>query len=99
MLRVLPSPRLPPAVSRPERARALQPVLHDVQFELVEIAADNEALSLGRHFFTRIFPRALAHAKHSRQAVTVIMCGVDLFKRVNDNYGHPVGAHGSSTAG
>ena len=46
MLRVLPSPRLLLAVTRPGLARALTPVVGELEFELVEASGAAEALSL-----------------------------------------------------
>lgn len=44
-----------------------------------------------RRFFASHFPREIARAARFERPVSVVMCDIDHFKRVNDQYGHSAG--------
>jgi diguanylate cyclase (GGDEF)-like protein len=46
---------------------------------------------LNRVAFFEIFEREVARARRVKSALTLIMCDIDHFKRINDNFGHLAG--------
>jgi two-component system cell cycle response regulator len=44
-----------------------------------------------RRFFTKHFPREVERAARYGRALSLILCDIDLFKRVNDTLGHAAG--------
>jgi diguanylate cyclase (GGDEF)-like protein len=44
-----------------------------------------------RHYFEEALPRELAQAKREGYRVAIVLLDIDLFKRVNDSFGHQAG--------
>jgi len=44
-----------------------------------------------RRFFEHEFPREVERAVRLRRALSIIMCDIDHFKKVNDSHGHAIG--------
>lgn len=56
-----------------------------------EIITDPLTGAYNRGFFITGLPREIRRAVRYNHPVTLVMCDIDFFKEVNDNYGHPVG--------
>lgn len=52
---------------------------------------DPLTLLFNRRYFRSESERAFAQAKINKQPMSVILCDIDLFKQVNDKYGHAMG--------
>lgn len=60
---------------------------------------DNRSLSTvdeltgtgSRRFFEQEFPREVERAAQLGRPLVLILCDIDLFKQINDSYGHPTG--------
>jgi len=64
------------------------PAREDMRFR-----ATHDALTSLRNRGTVLsdFERELARARRQHGVVSILMCDIDHFKQINDNYGHPVG--------
>jgi diguanylate cyclase (GGDEF)-like protein len=70
-----------------------------VETSLRQVQHENRRLSTtdpltkvaNRHFFARHFPLEVQRATRKEQALSLVMCDIDHFKRVNDTYGHATG--------
>jgi len=43
------------------------------------------------HFMQKILTAKINISKRSKQPISLVMCDIDFFKKLNDNYGHPFG--------
>ncbi|MDX1301268.1 diguanylate cyclase [Photobacterium sp.] len=60
--------------------------------DLLELSLKDELTGLyNRRGFNQIFSESLAYAEKNHKTVTFVMCDIDYFKHINDNYGHNVG--------
>jgi two-component system, cell cycle response regulator len=56
------------------------------------LSAMDELTQCGnRRFFDQQFPRELARASRLRRNLSLVLADIDLFKEINDRYGHPEG--------
>ncbi|MGM0526115.1 MAG: sensor domain-containing diguanylate cyclase [Pseudomonadota bacterium] len=64
----------------------------ELELRLREMAATDEMTGLyNRRFFSEEVERSLLHASRHEESLSLLMIDIDHFKKVNDNYGHPVG--------
>lgn len=54
-------------------------------------ATDDLTRTASRRFFAKHFPREVERAVRYGRALSLIVCDIDHFKRVNDTLGHPAG--------
>jgi two-component system, cell cycle response regulator len=54
-------------------------------------ATDDLTNTASRRFFGRHFPREVERAARYERALSVILCDIDHFKRINETFGHPGG--------
>jgi PleD family two-component response regulator len=54
-------------------------------------ATDDLTRAASRRFFGKHFPRELERAARYKRALSLILCDIDHFKKVNDTLGHAVG--------
>ena len=54
-------------------------------------ATDELTRTASRRFFGKHFPREVERAARYGRALTFILCDIDLFKKINDTFGHPAG--------
>ncbi|MEJ0069736.1 MAG: GGDEF domain-containing protein [Pseudomonadota bacterium] len=58
---------------------------------LIESMTDPLTGLLNRRYFTKLSPREVARSLRHGLWFSVLMLDIDHFKRINDNFGHPVG--------
>ncbi len=54
-------------------------------------ATDELTRTASRRFFGKHFPREVERAARYGRALSLILCDIDHFKRINDTHGHPAG--------
>lgn len=75
-----------------EKAENLASELTDVNSRLRELVFRDGLTGLYNHrYFQEILVKELSRAFRYQSSVSLIMFDIDFFKKVNDNYGHPVG--------
>jgi two-component system, cell cycle response regulator len=72
----------------------LEVALHDALVQNQRLSTTDELTGLAnRHFFAKHLPRELERAVVRNLPLSVAMCDIDHFKRINDTYGHATGDH------
>lgn len=72
--------------------KSTQKELHDKNRALRYISATDSLSKLyNRHKTEELLHTACEHAKIGNETFSLILLDIDLFKRINDEYGHPVG--------
>jgi len=60
--------------------------------ELRRSAITDELTQLyNRRYLGEVYPKLLAQTERDHSSLTAILCDLDHFKQINDNYGHPAG--------
>jgi two-component system, cell cycle response regulator len=74
------------------RIAELELVLRYTMAENRKLSATDELTQVAsRRFFNRNFPQEVERAARSKLALSLIMCDIDFFKKINDRLGHPAG--------
>jgi diguanylate cyclase (GGDEF)-like protein len=72
----------------------LEVALHGALVQNQKLSTTDELTGLAnRHFFAKHLPRELERAVRKKRALSIAMCDIDHFKRINDTYGHATGDH------
>jgi diguanylate cyclase (GGDEF)-like protein len=72
----------------------LEVALHGALIQNQKLSTTDELTGLAnRHFFAKHLPRELARAVRRKLPLSVAMCDIDHFKRINDTFGHATGDH------
>jgi diguanylate cyclase (GGDEF)-like protein len=72
----------------------LEVALHDALVQNEKLSTTDELTGLAnRHFFAKHLPRELERARERKLPLSVAMCDIDHFKRINDTFGHATGDH------
>lgn len=75
-----------------EKAERLAQELSDANSRLKELVFRDGLTGLHNHrYFQEILDQELARSKRYNTPLSLIMFDIDFFKKVNDNFGHPVG--------
>jgi len=65
---------------------------HDLETDLERASNTDPLTGVGnRRHFARVMAREMGRSRRFRHPLAVLMVDIDLFKRVNDQYGHQVG--------
>jgi len=66
--------------------------LRRVNGQLAKLSQHDALTGLrNRNGFDALYEQELARSRRQKQALSVILCDIDFFKQVNDQYGHPTG--------
>jgi diguanylate cyclase (GGDEF)-like protein/PAS domain S-box-containing protein len=66
--------------------------LHTLQSELkVQASTDSLTGLYNRRFFFDLARKTFSESKRHNKPLSIIMFDIDLFKKINDKYGHPIG--------
>ena len=59
----------------------------------IEYLAEHDQLTglYNRHYFNRVYEREFSIAGRNKRRFGILICDIDHFKRINDQYGHPTG--------
>ncbi len=69
-------------------------LLNEAEDALRQIASTDALTGLfNRRSFTELIQRETARSQRSGRPLTLCLCDIDFFKRVNDTYGHAAGDH------
>jgi diguanylate cyclase (GGDEF)-like protein len=70
----------------------LEAALHGALAQNQKLSTTDELTGLAnRYFFTKHLPRVLARAVRKKLPLSIAMCDIDHFKRINDTFGHATG--------
>jgi two-component system, cell cycle response regulator len=76
------------------RIAELEAVLRITMAENRKLSATDELTRVAsRRFFGKHFPREVERAARYKRALSLILCDIDYFKKINDTYGHAAGDH------
>lgn len=68
--------------------------VHEAEQALRRIASTDPLTHLlNRRAMTEVIEREVARSQRTRQALALILCDIDHFKRINDTWGHAAGDH------
>lgn len=69
------------------------PLKNAIQYhQAIQLAMQDSLTGLGnRRYFDEQLKRAMHHAKRQHSQVGLIVCDLDKFKTINDNFGHQIG--------
>ncbi|MBV8910249.1 MAG: diguanylate cyclase [Gammaproteobacteria bacterium] len=74
------------------RIAELESVLRHTMAENRKLSATDELTQVAsRRFFTKNFPKEVERAARRKLPLSLIMCDIDFFKKINDTLGHPAG--------
>ena len=87
------SPReLDARLAAARRIAELESVLRVTLAENRKLSATDDLTRVNsRRFFSKHFPREVERAARYGRALSLVLCDIDLFKAVNDSYGHACG--------
>jgi two-component system cell cycle response regulator len=87
-----PESELRARVGSARRIAELEAVLRIALVENRKLSTTDDLTRVAsRRFFTKHFPREVERAARYGRALSLIICDIDLFKRVNDSHGHAAG--------
>ena len=79
-------------ISNPfKQVRELQRALAAAEAEIAQLARDCVSGLLGRSSFEKHLEGMFTHSRRNAGPIGIVMCDIDNFKRVNDEYGHMIG--------
>lgn len=74
--------------------RKVKRLLDEANAKIRKLAVTDELTGLhNRRYFLRRFGDEFSRAKRYKHSLACMMVDIDFFKRVNDEYGHPMGDH------
>lgn len=79
-------------LSLEEKIKKRTKELEDVNEKLITLSVTDELTQLSnRRYFEEYFHKTWELAKRNKVHISIIMCDIDWFKKVNDTYGHQAG--------